>query len=74
MRRETNEDTGTHEEHASRNRPTTHPPLGISLHLGITPKFNECQIGQLQVGLSKCCRALPEAWAPALAGNHAVPL
>ena len=42
--------------------------------LGITLKFNACQIGQLHLMLSKCCPALSEAWAPANAGAHAEPL
>ena len=42
--------------------------------LGITIKFNACQIGQLHLKWSKCCPALPEAWAPANAGAHAEPL
>ena len=42
--------------------------------LGITFKFNACQIGQLHLKWSKCCPALPEAWAPANAGAHAEPL
>ena len=40
------------------------------LNSGITLKFNACQIGQLHLKLSKCCPALPEAWAPANAGAH----
>ena len=42
--------------------------------LGITLKFNACQIGQIHLKWSKCCPALPEAWAPANAGAHAEPL
>ena len=34
----------------------------------------QCQIGQLQLVSSKCCPALPEAWAPANAGTHTEPL
>ena len=30
-------DTGTHEKHASQHRPTTHPPLGVLLHLTSSP-------------------------------------
>ena len=30
-----NEGTGTHKEHASQHRPTTHPPLGVPLHLAV---------------------------------------
>ena len=33
MRRDQPEGTGTHEEHASQHRPTTHPPLGVPLQL-----------------------------------------
>ena len=33
--------------------------------LGITLKFNACQIGHLHLELSKCCPALSEEWAPA---------
>ena len=45
------------------------------LTLGITLKFNACQIGQVHlIKLSKYCPALPEAWAPAFAGAHAEPL
>ena len=36
--------------------------------------FTKYQIGQLHLNLSKCCPALPEAWAPANAGAHAEPL
>ena len=32
-------DTGTHEEHASQHRPTTHPPLGVPLQFG--PRFTK---------------------------------
>ena len=38
----------------------------------LASKFNECQIGQLQLHVSKYCPVLPEAWAHA--GAHTEPL
>ena len=60
---ETNEDTWTHEWHASQHRPTTHPSLGIL--------WNLASPGKERVDLGACttssrCSSLPEASSLAL--------
>ena len=43
-------DTGTHEEHPSQHRTTTHPPLGVSSHLPFAiPKLRHSKLCELKI-------------------------